>query len=300
MSYTDDILKELKNEKSVVDYKAEKKESKRNSALGWITENNSSIFTVILFLIASVILFVASFSFEDGINFKEISTSAILLSVISYSLFMNANPTGDKAFKRTEQYKTTQSKYTTMIAKIIEEKKIFKVDEFCKDYVKKELEDARNFLLEEGNLTIEDYNQYIDNSLEKTLTDDQKKILDKVKKLKPIDLNRNMIFGVYANLHRRSPITSTARINAYKIFQYVLKFITVCLSLVFTFSIAYEFIFAFEKGIILRGLLQLAILLSSVFSGLSVGYKVREKWNRRTNEAIQILEEFFIWDNANK
>jgi hypothetical protein len=296
MGYLDDISTNNSTEKKVATTRKEEKENRRNSILGWITENNSSIFTVILFLIASIILFVASFSFERGFDLKEISSSAILLSAISYSLFVNANPTGDKAFKRTKEYKTTQSKYDTMISQIISEKKVYKFDEFCKEYVKKELEEAREFILNEGGLTLDDYNKYVINELDKELNDDQRKVLEKTKKLKPIELNRKMIFGVHANLHRRSPITSTKKINGYKATHYIIKFITVTLSLIFTFSIAYEFIFSFTKEIIIRGLLQLVILLSSVFSGLSVGYKVREKWNRRTIEAINILEEFNIWD----
>ena len=87
----------VKEPKIAVVEKARKKAT--NTMTGWFIRNSNGIFTILLLLTASVVLFISTIVFDENpFTKREFTTSIIMLSVCSYLLFINGFRSGEKEY----------------------------------------------------------------------------------------------------------------------------------------------------------------------------------------------------------
>ena len=267
---------------------------------GWVAENNSTLFSIILLIITLAVLFLVNITGDNDFRLSEISAPAIILSVLSYLFFVNNNRTGDKACRNSEKYRKTISEYEDLTQRIYDEKKLFKLDFFCREYVKDKYKKTVMQILAPVEVEWEDFVLVKNKQCDKEFNDEQVMAIRKALKVRPIKLTRAMLMKVEVYGSTKKPIKSSSAIIGYQVWQYVWKAITIVCSLFFTFTLAYSFIFDFSQETIWRGVLQLIIIAFSIFGGLSVGYKVRSMWRERTQDVSNILKEFFEWEQTNE
>ena len=169
---------------------------------------------------------------------------------------------------------------------------------FCADYRKKELLHTKTDILICAGFSEKQVKQVISGEFDiknNTLTKDQIKALAKANALKPIKLNKNMLVNARNEHIERSPIRSAGAIEAEKYRAFITKLITIIISFTFVVSLSISLVQDFSAEAILSALFQMALMLISLFGGISLGYKIKIKYTERLQDVIGVLYDFWEW-----
>lgn len=283
----------------------QKKNKDRNikgQALNWVVKNNSIIFIIILLIIAIAAMFLVTFNIGSDFVKKSLSATTILLSAVSYSLYVNGYITGDNNATQSETTITAEQRYFEEIKKIREKKVEWDINLFCQDYIQTELREYRTDLLFAGEFKPEEVEKILNGEQvdESTLTPLQLKALKACRNAKPIKLNKSMIMSPAETSRQRSPVSSANKIKSYKYRKFIFKAITVVLGASFLVAITPELITKFTVAKLIQALVQLVLLLASLFGGMRLGYSVRMRWTNRLEEITNLIGEFWGWEERRK
>lgn len=269
-----------------------------NTATGWFLRNSNGIFTVLLLLTASVVIFISTIVFDDNpFKKKEFTTSIIMLSTCSYLLFVNGFRSGEKEYLKTADYLDTNDTRKKLIDTIKERRILYRVNEFCADYIRTELKAKRAEILLPENVTDETFNSYI-NGEEVKLTDSQKEACELARKIKPIKLTREMLLNK-TETGGRSPLPSKGKIDAEVIVRFVTKFLTTVLTTIYGISLSFTIITNFTLEAVLKGVVCVLLMLFGLVSGIAFGFKIQGKYTALTAEKNTLLKEFLEWSDKN-
>ena len=267
-----------------------------NTATGWFLRNSNGIFTVLLLLTASVVIFISTIVFDDNpFQKKEFTTSIIMLSTCSYLLFVNGFRSGEKEYLKTADYLDTNDTRKTLIDTIKERRILYRVNEFCADYIRTELKAKRAEILLPENVTDETFNSYI-NGEEVKLTDSQKEACELARKIKPIKLTREMLLNK-TETGGRSPLPSKGKIDAEVVVRFVIKLLTTVLTTIYGISLSFTIITNFTLEAVLKGVVCVLLMLFGLVSGIAFGFKIQGKYTALTAEKNTLLKEFLEWSD---
>ncbi len=265
-----------------------------NTATGWFLRNSNGIFTVLLFLTASVVIFISTIVFDDNpFKKKEFTTSIIMLSACSYLLFVNGFRSGEKEYLKTADYLDTNDTRKKLIDTIKERRILYRVNEFCADYIRTELKAKRAEILLPENVTDETFNSYI-NGDEVKLTDSQREACEIARKIKPIKLTREMLLNK-TETGGRSPLPSKGKIDAEVVIRFIIKFITTGITTIYGISLSFEIITNFTLEAVLKGIVCVLLMLFGLVSGIAFGFRIQGKYTALTAEKNTLLKEFLEW-----
>ena len=96
----------------------------------------------------------------------------------------------------------------------------------------------------------------------------------------------------------RSPIRSARAIEIEKYRAFVFKLFTIMISFTFVVSLSISLVQDFSAEAILSALFQLALMLISLFGGISLGYRIKIKYTERLQDIVGVLYEFWEWFEA--
>lgn len=295
MGYLEDIEREQKPTYAEKTIARQRNSEKTLTAL---TTHSSAIFVSLLMVVGIVCTLIAGFSTTSTINIRSITISGIIFSAVVYTIFIECTQNGKKQYINSKEKTATDSEYLSLI-KDIEEKNIaYKIEQFCELYTEDKLNKARKRVLSRSKLTLNDYDLFISEQGE--FTKKQIKTLKKAQKIKPIHLNEDMLYHASFDNIDGSPIRSSNGIIAYIVLKYIYKFITTVASLFFTFSIGYEIITNLTPEVIMRSVLQITIMISTIFGGLKFGAIQMQKWNDQKKDIIRVLKIFKRWEEQGK
>lgn len=267
-----------------------------NTATGWFLRNSNGIFTVLLLLTASVVIFISTIVFDDNpFQKKEFTTSIIMLSTCSYLLFVNGFRSGEKEYLKTADYLDTNETRKKLIDTIKERRILYRVNEFCADYIRTELKAKRAEILLPENVTDETFNSYI-NGEEVKLTDSQKEACELARKIKPIKLTREMLLNK-TETGGRSPLPSKGKIDAEVVVRFVIKLLTTVLTTIYGISLSFTIITNFTLEAVLKGVVCVLLMLFGLVSGIAFGFKIQGKYTALTAEKNTLLKEFLEWSD---
>ena len=299
MGYLDEISANNKPnyaEKTVV------KHNEKVKAVGWITAHSSAIFVGLLLVVGVICTLIASFNSTPTVDLQEITISGIIFSAVVYAIFIECTSSGKQQYLEGSDSVKTEKEYSDEIRDIEEKNLAGLIETFCELYVQEKLDRARKKILSRVKLTLEDYELFLrdKNHEQKHFSKKQLKYLKKAHHVKPIRLNEEMIYHASADYEDGSPIRSSGKIYSYIIFKYISKFITTVASLFFTFSIGYELVTNLTPEVILRSIIQITIMISTIFGGLKFGAIQMQKWNDQKKDIIRVLKTFRRWEKQGK
>lgn len=273
---------------------ARKKATKTTA--GWFIRNSNGIFTVVLLIVASVVIFVASFTFDDNpFVKKEYTASAIMLATCSYLLFVNGFRSGEKEYIKTAEYLDTTETRRELIDTIKEKRVLYRVNEFCSVYIREELRQKRDEILLPENVSQEIFEAFI-NGEEVKLTDSQKEACEVARKIKPIKLTREMLLNK-TETGSRSPLPSKGKIDAEVVIRFVIKFLTTLITTFYAVSLSYEIITNFTLETVIKGVVCVLFMLFGLVGGIAFGFKIQGKYTALTAEKNTLLKEFLEWSD---
>lgn len=291
MGYLDKITADVKTEKKSVN--VEKPKNTSGFTVG------SVILLVILLVVGVVISMLAKFSGSGALDLKEITINSVIYAVIVYTIFIECTAIGKRRFKMSDEHDKVVKDYQKRLEDIENQGIANKLESFCEEYSQNLLEKAQLRILKPFKLSLEQLADYR-NGNDDGFSEEQKKALKKALKVKAFVLTEEMIYHPTAEYEDGAPIHESWKIILYTVFNYVQKFFTTAISILFAFSIGYELITNISAEIIFRALLQLCVMVSSIFSGISFGVKQSQKWNDRQADINRVLDVFFRWEKQNK
>ena len=293
MSYLDDI----KNSNKTTEKKVEKPKDLKFSLFSFFTIHGSKFSIGLLVIAPILIILISTYSFEEGgFSFKNIDATAIVLAVLVYLLYINCYPTGKQCCQGRDFYKVAFSEYKAKINEIADKKIEYKIYDFCRDHVAEDLKMAQLNKLHSNNLTFEDFELYLDGKLEKTLNEGQVKALEEAKEIKPKRLTKAQIYNEKDNEKRKDFISSDTGIWLYRAYKWSLKLVTTALSVIFTYQLSCTIALDFSPEVLMKAMLHFLIIILTVFSGLSHGWKEELLQLKRCEERIAVLNSFFSWE----
>lgn len=269
-----------------------------NKIATWLVNNHAGLLSIVLICFAILVMLTDNLNLE-GIFWQEvISPETLLLATCSYLLYLNSYTIGYNVAGKTDFSVNVDNAYTIEVGNIRTNRIEWMLELFCADYRKKELQHTKTDILICAGFNEKQVKQIIAgefNVKNNTLTKDQIKALAKANALKPIKLNKNMLVNARNEHLERSPIRSAGAIEAEKYRAFIRKLISIIISFTFVVSLSISLVQDFSAEAILSALFQLALMLISLFGGISLGYKIKIKYTERLQDVIGVLYEFNEW-----
>lgn len=275
------------------------KGGKKGAALVWLVNNIAGIASVLLINLIVYLIFIASFDLS-GSEIQEQVFSALGVIIIGATivLYLNGYSIGGTGANKLAETIETRKTYNSAVSRIITENLTDKLDAFCEEYKERELKDVISDKLAVVGITYSEYQKILSGESEHALTDKQKKVIDSIDKIKPIELDRSVILTIDGQGHKRNPITPLWKIQLYKYAQMGIKGLTVALASMFTVAVSVKINYKTDFETVVYAILQAATLCGSFVSGFIAGRNVTIKLSRRTAEINNVIEEFFTWQNT--
>lgn len=299
MSYLDEIKSTQTTEKTVVKTETKQKSAK-TSIFSFLAVHGAKLALGILIIFSMLVIFVSSYSFDNGFSFDEINATAIILAVLIVVIYMNGYPIGMQACENSEDVKKTQKEFDQQIDEIARQRIEYKIYDFCPEHVAEELRLARLDVLTKNNLTLEDFENWLDNNLDKTVNEGQLKALEKAKAIKPFKLSKEMIYNQTDHSRRKGFISSNKGVVAYRYGNLFIKIITTFVSVLFSFQLTGSIVVEMTPETLVVAGLQFVLIAMTIFSSITHGWNEVKKRNKRTKERIAVLNSFFAWEQKTK
>ena len=210
-------------------------------------------------------------------SIQELSTEFFLLFFCSYASYICCADSGTKAGKSSQTYVETMAKFEEMHQAIVDNKVHCILGEFCKEYIARELRDAKTRYLVLAGIDYDDYiREY--SSLEDSqineisgLSTAQKKALMSANAVKPLKLSPEQITGRGTSYFRRSPLfISPSLVRGTK---YIVKFITSLLIVVGMSYMVFNNMTETTWADVALVCVKSGSVLYNCFSGYTCGYE---------------------------
>lgn len=270
-----------------------------NKIATWLVNNHAGLLSIVLISFAVLVMLTDNLNLE-GIFWQEVvSPETLLLATCSYLLYLNSYTIGHNVAGKTDFSVNVDNAYTDAVGNIRAKRIEWMLELFCADYRKQELQYTKTDILICAGFSEKQVKQIIAGEFtvqdKNTLTKEQIKALAKANALKPIKLNKNMLVNARNEHIERSPIRSAGAIEAEKYRAFITKLITIIISFTFVVSLSISLVQDFSAEAILSALFQLALMLISLFGGISLGYKIKIKYTERLQDVIGVLYDFWEW-----
>lgn len=270
-----------------------------NKIATWLVNNHAGLLSIVLLGFAILVMLTDNLNLKGVFWQKVVSPETLLLATCSYLLYLNSYTIGHNVAGKTEFCVNVDNAYTVEVGNIRAKRIEWMLELFCVDYRKKELEYTKTDILICAGFSEKQVKQIIAGEFivkdDHALTKEQVKALAKANALKPIKLNKNMLVNARNEHIDRSPIRSAGAIEAEKYRAFITKLLTIIISFTFVVSLSISLIQDFGAEAILSALFQLALMLISLFGGMSLGFRIKTKYTERLQDVIGVLYEFNEW-----
>lgn len=263
----------------------------------WLVNNHTGLLSIVLFAFALLVMVTENLNLDGVFWQKVVSPETLLLASCSYMLYINAYVMGGNVAGKTDFATNVENAYSDEVGKIRLKRIEWLLEVFCSDYRMRELKYAKSEILLCAGFTESAVADILDGKEinKETLTESQKKALIKAQGLKPIKLNKQMLVNAHNEQIERSPIPSAGAIEFEKYRAFIVKAITIIISFTFVVSLSIQLKSDFSLSTIVYTLFQLALMLVSLFTGMSLGYKIKIKYTRRIQCIVGVLYGFWEW-----
>ena len=175
----------------------------------------AGLITAVFILIVVAVVMTSDISFISINDIKDFSIEAFLILFLCNSMYGNMYHTGVIAARKLEKYKKVKKEYTRIRDEIKMHGFMKRLTAFCKEYVDNELQARREALLENADVTWEEYKE-CRNLSKKALYElgyDKYKVkaISAANWIVPIKLEPAMIYSDGGRKFARNPLSITPR-----------------------------------------------------------------------------------------
>lgn len=195
--------------------------------------NYAGIFIGIFLMFAVVVIVTTDISFASFEEVKALGLDFFLLFFCSYSMYVNCSDSGMRSGLISKTYLEASNLFEELKHKILANGMQAFLPSFCKHYIEEELKNSRLEVLGVVGITYDEYlEKYVTlgkaeiNNLD-TVTEAQKKAIQRANSIKPIKLTPEMIMKRGRGSSRRSPLSISPKTK--KAFVFAYKMVTMLL-----------------------------------------------------------------------
>lgn len=259
------------------------------------------IILVAVLFVAVILSFLAEFVFDAGIDWKGAGLDTGIVAACTIAIYMLLRSFAQRRGRRTERWTEAQEKLNDKGAEVLEKNCVQYIPKYCRQWEQNHLDDERTLLLERVGIPLKKYKaEYCSLSKKEILaradlTEQQKKVLDRVRRLRTVRYNETYLY-VYRQQHKHASPSGGFSTRTVNILTYVRIAITTTLTSLFTASILQEVIFNPSRETVIKLFVKLAVIITFAAIGMVGGYTfstTREvnEMNAKSDE----LEAFIKW-----
>lgn len=265
--------------------------------------NNAGIIVGVFIMFAVVVVVTTDFRVVTWEDVKEIAVDFALLLLCSYSMYVTCSDSGMRLGLKNKDYLDGISAFKAKKDIIIKSKNQRRLHEFCRFFIKRELENTKMNILAVVGYDYDTYmrefairtKQEINN--DKSLTKAQRKAINRANAVAPIVLTPEMIMKRGRHAGKRGPLGMAPETKKYIAFG--MKFVTTTITTALVAAIIIEFVVEPTWLMFAECMLRLLIVVLNGFSGYKLGYEniVFDTVNYMSDQtdlmeqAIQFFEE---------
>lgn len=258
-----------------------------------------------LALFAIILLRLVEANWELTSIWKTITINALLLSLINFVVYINSGDMGEAQGRKSAEYLVPLKSYEELKARITEKGLRGKLNDWCTQWSKTELENARKQLFESCAISYDDYikKSYVQMGKSKLLSlglsHQVVKIILQANNMKPIELSPSMLIDNNQK-SKRSKRALGKQPQAKRITNDFVKIVFIFLSLAFSCSIVFSVYAKIDLASIAGAILAVLLLCYNVISGYMGRYNIIViNAVEYIKDRTQYLEEFEKWcENA--
>ena len=267
--------------------------------------DGSIILIVVALFVTIIISFLVEFVFDPNLDWKEIGTNTVLISVCTIAIYLLMRLYSMRKGRNTEAWRPAYEGLTQHGKEILKDNRARLITTYCRQWEEEQLNDDIEAMVVPVGLTLNEYKdkyaKYDKKELAekcKELTEYQRKTVLKAKRIKRLKFNERYFYINAGNAdsgRHRSPSSGvkTKQLNQIAILRTILT--TLVFSLV-SASLLREIIFDFSWASVVKCLIKVAITLFFGAMGMISGYNftsVKEvaEMNAKSDE----IDVFLKW-----
>ena len=239
--------------------------------------NNRGILVALLLVSIVILIFTSNVNLNSAAEIVELSLVIIIFMACTYSMYINAADSGERAGKNTAMYIEKKNEYEERKKTVIKNRLRTQLNPFCLWYIENELKEAKSFELDAVGISYEEYLKNYNGKDEETiqkneaLSSMEKEAIIKANNIKPIKLMPEMIMKRERGGKRRGPIG--LRPDIHKYIHYTSKLFTTIIVSMFTCMLTLEVIANPTWTTFSELAIKLLIIILSGFTGYKMGYE---------------------------
>ncbi len=289
-------MKPIETEKSITEQVLNASDVAKKKVVKRITNYSSMIVGCFIILVV-VFVFLTDINFSSTIAWVELGLTFFILIFCSYSMYINFSDSGIRAGKSSKIYIDTKEKHDKLKEQIISQNKQVYLNDFCKQYIKNEMQNVRESLLANEGLLYEDYTyKYIGKDKEALksingLTKPQIEAILKCNKLKPIKLTPESILKRGRGSKTRNPLGANPETK--RMVDYSSKLIKSLITSILTGVIVLDVVIAPNWSTAAECFLKILPMVLNGFMGYKMGFEnVTVDTVNYMNDQIDLMNEF--------
>ena len=249
-----------------------------------------------------VIVFAVIFIVSNDITITSVWDAAsfgidfFLLLFCTYAMYIGCADSGSKAGFRTAVYERASDRFEEKKRKVIESGHQKRLNEFCQDYIARELRSARIAILANAGIDFDVYIKLYEGKDKGTvntmegLSKLQKKAINAANNVKPIRLTSEMIMMRDTSANRRSPLGMHPKTK--KAFAFGGKFLSVASITIITTAAVLQTATEPVSVIIATCAMKLVTIVINGFMGYKMGYEnISEDTVNYLNNQADLMEQ---------
>lgn len=238
--------------------------------------NYGGIFVGALIVVIMAFVMTTDIKINSFLDFAKIGLSWFILYFCGYAMYVSMGDSGMRAGKRSQEYIDAVEQFDRLFKHVKENKCMRHAQEFCDDYVSKELKATRESILSEIGINYEDYTEHYmqmsnDDIKSQKLSKRVQDTLIRVNAIKPIELTPPMFTKVGRASTARSPIGTDPQKK--KAIKYGARLIRSAIVSLLLTSIVPDVMFSFSWAMLAYVCIRILFVIFTGFMGYSYNYE---------------------------
>ena len=266
---------------------------------------NYSGIIVSAFLMFVVILVVTTDIRLEIKNLAHLGLDFFLLLFCSYAAYILCADSGEKRGTLTDEYLAAQDEFETWLDEISAKSAHCVLGDFCAEYIKTDLRNARMNYLTLAGITYDEYEEkYLnldDSKIDKltTFSEAQRKALKEANSVKPITLRPDQILGRVHGVRDRSPLGIAPTTK--KHISYGVKFVTISLISLGMVLIGLNSIETSPWLIFVTICFKMGSVLFNCFDGYKAGYESKAVYTvNYMRQQVSLMKQALVYSEQHK
>lgn len=274
--------------------------NEKKTAIGTYAKTYMSHIAALFIVVVVVAVFFTDLSLSPTASIKKLSVTVIVLIICTNAMYSIGLRSGKDRGYIDYRYMDAMESYSQVASEVRASGRMGELDAYCKYLTRSELDDTRQEILIDANITIEDYKAKYralgKKELKEAVTEKQYKAILKANRVRPVNLKPSSLMSAERSGQKRGFISESEHGVESK--KRIIKFTRTILLSVLTASVVMEVILKPSWATVAECLLKLFSVVMSGYSGYTFGYELITKVAKaRAESKTVVLANFLNWEN---